>query len=102
MPFILGAMFTGLCIFSWVMYFWVDGDSGRAVVCTAFFVVFAGPLFFGTLLALRGRRFGLYLLRFGSLFFILNLDIMIIVSLWQLEYDPQYIDWLSRRGRHVV
>jgi hypothetical protein len=51
---------------AWIAYFWGDGDRERAACLTAV-ELFAGPLLAGAVLAVRGRRWGLRLLRFGSL-----------------------------------
>jgi hypothetical protein len=94
-PITVGVPITVAFLGSWVAYFWGDGDGERAVVCTAF-MVFAGPLLVGSVLALHGRRLGLHLLRFGAIIFIF--DPITFFSLWQLGKDPEYIDCLSRRG----
>jgi hypothetical protein len=91
-----GGMFTGLFLGSWPAYFWGDGDGDRAMFCTIV-EVFAGPLLPGSVLVLRGQRLGFHLLRFGSSLFIC--DPITFFSLWELEDDPQYVDYLSWR-RH--
>jgi hypothetical protein len=81
-----GVIFTWLFLVSWVAYFWGDGDGERAPCCTLF-EVFAGPLLAGSALALRGRRFGLYLLRFGSILCMVHP--MTLFALWDLETDRE-------------
>jgi hypothetical protein len=94
LPIGVGVLFTVFFLGSWVAYFWGDGDGERVTCCTAI-EVFAGPLLAGSALALRGRRVGLYLLRFGSIIFIC--EPITLLSLWEVGNDPQYIDYLSRR-----
>jgi hypothetical protein len=97
-PFILqvsllaGGIFTGLFVASWVEYFWGDGDSERASFCT-FVELFAGPLFVGSVQALRGRKSCLRLLRIGAFVFFAFPPVW--WALRHLEHDQSYIAYLS-------
>lgn len=91
---VIGTLFTVAFLFAWGAYLWGDEDEGRVVVCSAF-EVFAGPLLVGTILALRGNRVGLSLLRFGSVLYIVQPDALLEV--WMLGTNPVYLTYLSER-----
>jgi hypothetical protein len=59
--------------------------------------IFAFPLTAGSLLAWRGRKLGLPLLKFGSLL-VLPADLSVFVELWCLERDPDYHQYLRYKG----
>jgi hypothetical protein len=94
-----GAIFTPMFVAAWVAFFWGDGDGERAVFLTVV-EVFAGPLLVGAVMAASGRRWGLRLLRFGS---VLCLPFPPLWwSLWNLGHDPAYLDLVAGRREDVT
>lgn len=96
-PFLIGTLFTLAFVGSWAAFFWVDRNQERAIVCTLL-EVFAGPLLAGAILTLLGRRSGLYLLRVGSVLLIVHPDL--VLALWTLEFDREYIGFMAKQTRH--
>jgi hypothetical protein len=92
----IGAVFTPLCVASWVAYVWGDGDGERAAFLTVV-GVFAGPLLAGAVLAWRGRQSGLWLLRFGSVLCVPYPPVW--WGLWNLGNDPEYLDLRADNDR---
>jgi hypothetical protein len=98
----IGAIFTPMSVAAWVDYAWGDGNGERAAFLSGV-AVFAGPLLAGAVLAWRGRRSGLWLLRFGSV--MCHPYPPVWWGLWNLGNDPEYLQLVAdndrRRGERV-
>jgi hypothetical protein len=92
----IGAIFVPMALAAWGAYFWGDGDGERAAFLSVV-GVFAGPLLAGAVLAWRGRRSGLWLLRLGSVLCLPYPSVW--WGLWNLGNDPQYIRLVADNGR---
>lgn len=89
---LVGAIFTGLFVASWVAFFWGDGDSERAAFCTAV-AIFGVPLFAGSILVMRRRTAGLRLLKFGSVLFVCEPHGLF--AIWGLAKDPDFKEFMA-------
>ncbi|MDY3553013.1 hypothetical protein R5W24_002103 [Gemmata sp. JC717] len=92
--FSIGALFSTLFAYSFVAYFWGDGDEGRFAVC-GLFSIFTAPLLIGAILIMYRRPAGLGWLRFGSILFLFALQLEWALKIWQLNEDPHYIAWMT-------
>ncbi len=94
-----GAIFTPMFVAAWVAYVWGDGNGERAAVLSVV-VVFDGPLLAGAVPAWRGRRSGLWRLRFGSVLCLPYPSVW--WGLWNLGNDPRYLKLVADNARQRV
>ena len=95
----IGAIFTPMFVAAWVAYVWGNGNAERAAFLTVV-VVFAGPLLVGAVLAWRGRRSGLWLLRLGSVLCLPYPPVWWGLS--NLGNDSEYLDLLADNDRRRI
>lgn len=92
LPGLIGALFTGMSVASWVAYFWGDGNGERAGFLTVV-AVFAVPLLVGSIQLACWRRSGLAKLRFGCALFLCEPRIRRL--LMTMDEHPDYAEYMA-------